>query len=185
MSDFLAPLEDSDQAYGILTIGGAGSPVGEVAANSGTMWTTAGTSAWPSANLAVFAPVVVRRRVVVSAMAWWNGSGVSGNLDAGIYDRNRALLGHTGSTAQAGASALQSAAISGGPITLNPGLYYLALACDNITSPLPRASLSIPLLQACGYQQMASAFPLPSTATFANPTAVNAFIIAAQTGPTI
>jgi hypothetical protein len=85
----------------------------------------------------------------------------SGNLDVGIYDEGNTRLWSAGTTAVAVAGT-QTFTVAG--ITLNPGLYYLAMACDNVTASFFRfasATISRPI----GSQQQATAFVLPSTST--------------------
>src|SRR5690349_17282906 len=67
----------------------------------------ASSTAWPSANLAIYTPVLVYQPVTIAKMAVNNGSAVSGNIDVGIYDATWARRVSAGSTAQAGTSAIQ------------------------------------------------------------------------------
>lgn len=127
-----------------------------------------GTSAWPTANLALFVPFTISSPITVVQMGVSNGGTVSGNLDVGIYDITGALLVSKGTTAQAGASAVQLLDITN--TTLNPGTYFMAMAADNITGTYNSTTTGDQRLwQVCGMQQMATAFVLPATATFANP----------------
>lgn len=125
-------------------------------------------AAWPAANRAFFVPFATARYITVKQMAWQNGSTVSGNLDVGIYDIDGNQLVHSGSVAQSGISAAQIADIT--DTALDPGQYFMAMAVDNTTGLYFRVSnADAQLLQVFGMQQMDTAFPLPSTATFANP----------------
>lgn len=177
MSDWTVPLLPSSQ-IGVLAVAGVASPATEAALNVGT--TLTGTGVWPTANLALFLPVIVQFQVTVTAMAWWNGATVSGNADAGIYDRNQNLLVNAGSTAQTPISSIQTASVTS--TTLPIGLYYLALVADNVTGIYARASsVSTNILASVGCAQMAtSGLPLPSTATFAKPGQAYLPAIAAQ-----
>jgi hypothetical protein len=70
--------------------------------------------------------------------------------------------------AQAGISTTQVANIT--DTWLAPGTYFAAVAMDNGTGQIIRNNTPSTLaLQVCGVQNQASAFPLPSSATFANP----------------
>lgn len=152
-------------AYGVLSTGGEGAPAADAISNGGIIFTAA--SAWVTANLGIFAPVVVRRTMTVYQLGWINGGTASGNLDVGIYDRNLNLLTSAGSTAQGTISVPQFADVT--DVTLTPGLYYMAMSVDNTTATIQRSnsSTTAPLCRASGLGQMAGAFPLPSTATLA------------------
>jgi hypothetical protein len=127
------------------------------------------SGAYSTANQALYIPFRLSHRLPVAQVGWWNGATVSGNVDMGIYDAAGNRLGHTGSTAQAGVSVLQAVALA---LTLDPGYYYFGFACDNITATFfryPVGASSAQALQALQLQVQATAFPLPATATFANP----------------
>lgn len=153
------------RGYGPLSTAGEGSPIGEVMSNAGQIFTAA--AAWGTANTAVFSPVIIGVNTTVYQLAWINGATVAGNADVGIYDRNGFRLVSSGSTAQSGVSAPQVVDIT--DTTLTPGLYYLAMVADDATATYNRAGTSSasPLCRASGMAMQASAFPLPSTATFA------------------
>lgn len=127
-------------------------------------------AAWPVANKALFIPFYIHRPVTVRQVAWQNGTTVSGNVDVGVYDTSGSLLASLGSTAQTGTSSPQIGNIA--DTALTPGGYFMAMAVDNTTGLFFRCS-SIPaqLMQAAGIQEATTSFPLPSTATFANPAA--------------
>ena len=122
--------------------------------------------AWPSANLAIYIPVEIYEPVTVVKMAVNNGSVVSGNIDVGIYDALGNKLASAGSTAQTGTSAIQIFDIT--DTLLLPGLYYMAVALDNTTGTLAGfQSGTAQVLEGAGLFQQASAFALPSPATYA------------------
>lgn len=153
------------RGYGPLSTAGEGSPVGEILSNVGSIFTAA--SAWGTANTAVFVPMVVGFTTTVFQMGWINGATVAGNVDVGIYDRNANRLVSSGSTAQSGVSSPQVVDIA--DTTLLPGLYYFAMVADDATATYTRGggSSSSPICRASGMAMQATAFPLPSTATFA------------------
>jgi hypothetical protein len=133
-----------------------------------------GSAAWPSANRAIFIPLYLSAPFVVATAFWANGGTASGNIDVGVYDVAGTRLGSIGTTAQSGTSTVQSASLA---LALAPGVYFLAIAMDNTTGTVRAINIgntSLLLMEVCGIQQMASAFVLPSTATFANP--ASAFI---------
>lgn len=132
------------------------------------------STAWPTASLAMYLPIYVRDPVVVVQVWWLNGATVSGNLDAGIYTETGTQLYHTGSTVQAVVNAPQVVVIPGG-LQLWPGRYWYGTSFDNTTATIfCWTNPTVPMQMMFGMQQQASAFPLPTTATFAH--AANIFI---------
>ena len=59
-----------------------------------------GNTVWPTANLAVYSPVIVRRRVVVKQLWYANHSTATGNYDIGLYDAGGTALLRRGSTSK-------------------------------------------------------------------------------------
>jgi len=129
----------------------------------GAVWST--TTAWPTANKAVFVPYAVSAPILITRLGWTNGGTVSGNADVGIYDSTGKRIVSAGTTAQAGTNTIQI--VDTTDVTLLPGLYYLAAALDNGTGMFHTANLSVTMGRAVGVYEMATAFPLPATATFA------------------
>jgi hypothetical protein len=127
--------------------------------------TSPASTAWPTANTAVYIPFRVFAPFLVAQIAWANGSAVSGNIDAGIYDAVGTRLVSAGSTVQSGAAAVQTVDIT--DTWIGPGLFYLALALDNTTGTVQRTSASLARQRLTGCFQQATAFALPATATFA------------------
>lgn len=123
------------------------------------------STAWPSANLALYVPFRLRRNASFAAVRAMvgNGATASGNLDVGVYDESWNRLASLGSTAQSGTSVPQLAALA---LTLRRGRYYLGLAFDNNVGTVSAiGSITAGVLAALGCAQQASAFPLPATAT--------------------
>lgn len=129
-----------------------------------------GSAVWPTANLAIFVPFTVSAPYAIQRIGWMNGAAVSGNVDAGVYAVDGTKLASLGATAQSGTNAVQSAALS---LTLAPGKYYMALVVDNITGTIQRQNPSLQNLRFAGVLEMAAAYPLPATATFATPANAN------------
>lgn len=143
-----------------LTLGGLGVPLRAIAA------TLNASIAWPVANLAIYEPSIIYQPLTIVKMSILNGTAVSGNVDIGIYDAGGAKLVTAGSTAQAGTSAIQTFDIT--DTLLRPGLYYMALALDNTTGTVEGVSgLTAIDAEILGVMQQASAFAMPSPATFA------------------
>lgn len=119
---------------------------------------------WPSANLAIYAPVMVDYPCTVYQMSI-DVVTQSGNVDVGIYDELGNRLVSAGSTA-VGAAGIQLFNITDTPLT--PGVYWLAMCCDNITASFMRSNVVQQLSRVCGCQQQAvGAVTLPNPATFA------------------
>jgi hypothetical protein len=123
------------------------------------------STAWGSANRAIFVPVRITERITIQKIAWLNGATLSGNVDVGLYDASGNRIFNVGSTAQAGVSQRQVVTAPANDIV--PGRYYLAQAIDNTTATVFLcASLTLEFVASLGVFEMAAAFPLPATATF-------------------
>lgn len=130
--------------------------------------TAPGGAAWPSANAAIFVPFRVPVPVTITHLAMGTGTGSGGNYDQGIYDEAGNLIISTGSTARPGAS--QESIVDVTDTVLMPGLYYQAMSVDGTTNIVRTPVISATAMPLMGTRQMASAFPLPSTATLASQT---------------
>jgi len=140
------------------------------AAMGGHMFGSAGTFfasiAWPTGNLAMYYPFRIPYAVTVTGIQILNGASVSGNVDVGIYSAEGTRIASSGSTAQAGASSIQTIALTS--TILAPGQYYIALAFDNSTGTTAITALAtFQFARAYGVLKQATAFPLPATAVFA------------------
>ncbi len=125
---------------------------------------------WPAANRALFLPFEVVDALIATQMGVYNGGTIAGNVDLGIYASDGTRLVSTGSQTRSGASAIQVYDIT--DTLLATGVYYLALSANNNTDGFFRwGTMSTLWMRANGIQEMDSAFALPSTATFANPSA--------------
>lgn len=130
-----------------------------------------GTSSqsWPSINLAVFTPLWLSWPYTAQRVFWVNGGTISGNVDMGIYTPGGARIWSAGSTVQSGATTLQY--VGTGGLRLAPGPYYLALTFSATSGHVTGSGLnSVTSARLAGLVQMASALPLPATATFATST---------------
>lgn len=124
------------------------------------------SASWPVANTAYFVPFVLSRAITIAQMFCLNGTAVSGNVDVGIYSADGARLVSSGSTAQSGTSTIQLFDIA--DTTIGPGQFYLAMVMDNTTGTHGRfAPAASAVGRALGVLEMASAFPLSATVTFA------------------
>lgn len=129
-------------------------------------WTTFGSATWPTANLAIGYPFMLSEARTALQMWVFNGTAVSGNIDAGIYDSTGTKLVSKGSTAQSGTSTLQLLDITDTALKPNT-LYYAWMSVDNTTATITRlaGSVSIAQTSGTGVLQMAAAFALPATIT--------------------
>jgi hypothetical protein len=120
-----------------------------------------------TASLAVFVPFGIPEPVTITKLGWGNGNPVAGNLDAGIYDESGTRIVSTGSTAQLTTDVLQVVDVT--DTLLARGRYYLALASDT-SGATQKVHAAIPAKgvgQSLGLLQMAAAFVLPASATYA------------------
>ena len=124
------------------------------------------SAAWPSANRAIFIPFHLDEPTIITAIGVPNGATATGNFDVGIYDVAGTKIVSSGSTAQAGTSAIQTVDIT--DTLIGPGDFYMAIAMDGTSGTMYSTnSPAVSHLRMAGMLQMASAFPLPATATFA------------------
>lgn len=166
--------------WSLESLGGQGTPL--LPSTSFAMNLTS-SAAWQSANRAIFVPFVLMSPITVAAMWVLNGGTASGNLDIGVYDQSGTKLVSTGSTAQSGTTAIQVVSVTA--TRLAPGRFYLALAMDGTTGTVLKLSLTAGYTKHFGIAEMASAFALPGTATFASATTMTnlpAFGLSLKTG---
>lgn len=128
---------------------------------------------FPVANKAFFVNFTLPCPMTVYGLGWYNGDVVSGNVDVGIYDDQGNRVVSTGSTAQATAGDVQSVDVT--DTLLGVGNYYLAIAASTTSATLFRVAMAQIAQEALGGREMTSAFPLPSTATFATPSSTGFF----------
>ena len=147
----------------------------------GMLGPTPSSVAWPSANLALFVPVLVPQPVTVFRMTAGCGSGTGGNFDMGLYDSAGHLLVSSGATAR---SASSEVSVDVTDTRVGTGLFYLALSTDGVAAMYAAQALGVQKCRLLGFLQMASAYPLPSTATFAKCATDYIPIVAAYLGPT-
>jgi len=125
------------------------------------------STAWGTANLALFIPFTITERHTYVRACVCNGATVAGNFDVGVY-RGTARLFSTGTTAQAGVSQMQ--VVTGLSWTLDPGDYYLALATNSTTATFMCGNIASGGygMAVTGGKQQTTAFVLPNPATLAN-----------------
>lgn len=133
----------------------------------GTELNTNTSNAWPSGSLAIFVPFYLTTPMKVATIWWLNGATVSGNVDAGIYDASGNRIYSVGSIAQSGTQNFQVNTV---PVSLilGPGVYYLALVCDNTTATIRsefNTFVTGSYAKMLGMAQATVAFPLPKSPT--------------------
>ena len=122
------------------------------------------STVWSAANRALFIPFALGTQATITRVFWFNGATVSGNVDCGVYDAAGTRLISSGSTAQAGTTAIQSVDVT--DTVIGPGNFYLALAMNNTTGTIRIRTLgNVVLSKAVGMAAMATAFALPATVT--------------------
>lgn len=118
-------------------------------------------------NKRVYIPVLIPERVLVQGMGWLNGATINGNVDASVYDVSGNLLIDTGSTAQSGATAIQTVNVT--DTELLPGNYFLSLVSDSATGTFSVINMATRAGELLGCFEQAAAFTAPNPATFAAP----------------
>lgn len=121
-----------------------------------------------AANRAVFVPFFLYTPQIVYRMLVPNGLTVSGNIDVGVYSWDGTRLVSSGSTVQTGVSTTQEFTLTA--TQLDIGLYYMAVAMDNVVGTIFRKNISGNVCRGMGLAQMATAFPLPAVATLVSVT---------------
>lgn len=130
--------------------------------------------AWPSANLAIYIPIIIESQVTAYRMFFGVGA-AAGNVDLGIYHYNKNLLVNTGSTVVAGTNVPQTIDIT--DTVLIPGRYWFGMVASTITTltVMRVQTYHAQVYRAMGVNQEAlGATTLPATATFS--TAANSFL---------
>lgn len=133
-------------------------------------------AAWPSANLALYFPIVVPQRMTITGFAWSNGTITTApTVDCGVYTLAGTRLTHfTAPVTQAGASTIQTQALPAN-LVLDPGVYLLAMLVSGTGSQFNEAAAGSSSLACSGAKQQAvGAATLPATATFA--TITNSYV---------
>lgn len=126
---------------------------------------TAASAVYNSASRVFHIPFMIDVRTTINGAWLYNGTVVSGNVNIGLYDfATRTLLASTGSTAQAGTSAIQRIAMSAAYSAM-PGAYIMSLVIDNVTATVFRITPSNASLRASGVAiETVSGVTLPTTA---------------------
>lgn len=119
-----------------------------------------------TANRALYIPFHIEVSTTIQRIAIYNSSTATQNFDVGIYQLDGTRLRSSGSTAQAGVVGVQIVNIAS--IVLSTGRYYMAFACNAASTFSGANAEGIPVVM-MGVKIEESAFPLPATATFSDP----------------
>lgn len=121
------------------------------------------STAWGTANLAIFTPIFLPYRYPVRNLFVYNFATVAGNVDIGVYSDGLTAIFTKGSTAMAGASAMQFFSCD---FILDPGCYYLGFVSSSTTATFGAAAVGTATKQRyLGLLQQATALPLPAAIT--------------------
>jgi hypothetical protein len=125
----------------------------------------------PVTSTAYFIPCWVAEPVSITQFFVGNGGTIGGSIDVGLYDQDGFAIKTAGSTTQAGASTIQTFALSPN-IPIGPGRYYMAVSVANTQSQLLRVTWTTTTLPAmAGMKLVFNTFPLPTTSvSFTNQT---------------
>ena len=141
------------------------------------------SGAVPAADMAVYSPVLVKRRCIVRRL-FLSVLGAAGNVDIGVYDALGTRLVSSGLTAAA-----SDLTVDVTDTVIGPGLYYLAFLGDTVTTLTVISQLSsAPFPAAAGIraQQMGAGGSLPATASWTvNQTLDRFYVVAAITGQVV
>lgn len=137
-----------------------------------TAFTPGMTSAAPTANQAVYTPIMVSRPTDVRKLLVFNGSAVAGNVDLGLYaidseGKPGARICSTGAIAQAGTDTFQKISPTLTGIKVSGTIYVassFSSASARVRAILAGAIVGVELYLGGVFVQ-AAAHPLPSTAT--------------------
>lgn len=123
------------------------------------------SSAWPTANLALYYPFRLYSFATAYQLLVLIGATSTGNVDVGIYDAQKNLIVSSGSTACGAINTVQEFDITN--TVLAPGDYMLGLAfsTNTATTFVGTAANDELILGGVVVYEEASAMPLPSTAT--------------------
>lgn len=123
-----------------------------------------GNAAWPAANRGYFFSFTLYKNTPIVQGFVRNNTG-TGNVEIGVFLPDGTLVGSTGAINLAASNIIYAGSLD---LTLGPGTYYAGMSKDGTGGNNQRlAGSTNQRLQVRGVYQMSSAYPLPSTVTFA------------------
>lgn len=128
-----------------------------------------GGSGWPTANKALYVPITVPETFIFNKFVFIVQLS-SNNVDCGIYTAQGKKIVSTGSTAVPAAGCKT---ISCAVTRLEPGFYWLAMACDSTSPQFQRSTGGASNYAFYGVKEEAAAFALPATISLATDSTLN------------
>ncbi len=124
--------------------------------------TSHASAAWPTANKAIYIPVIFRYPATLTSITYVAGNG-TGNYDLGLYDGYSKLkLASSGSTAVTAAGGKTLTFTT--PIRVEAGwLYYAAVAVSSTSGAAFKGAPTVNTAITCGLAEQTTALPLPAT----------------------
>ena len=123
------------------------------------------SATWPTANKILYIPFRLSEPITVQQLLLHNGAAVSGNVEMAIYSEDGTRIVTSGSTAQAGTTAIQLLNIT--DTLLGRGAFYFGVSLNNVTGELNRVAPVLGLCQMIGLlTETPGSFGLPAIATF-------------------
>lgn len=120
---------------------------------------------WPFSNRALFYPFRLMQPFLVNQFFVVLGTAATQTFDVGVYDVTGTRLVSTGQTTVTVINTVTSVKVT--DTLLGPGMFFLALCCNNVTIAFLRsAGPSAALLRSMGCLQQDSIAILPANATF-------------------
>lgn len=130
-------------------------------------WSTAiASAAWPSANRALYFPIVIPQQIIIQKGFVANGAATGGTAYIGLYNEDYSILvsGHATKATSTNIDAITAADNGAFPMPVKPGRYYLAAMCTTTGTWYTQAT-TLSFLRMMGAAQEATGGTLPSTAT--------------------
>jgi len=129
-----------------------------------------GGAQWPTVKKIIYVPIFIDQTVTITQIGWVNGGITNGNVDAGVYEDASGVPGaeiaSTGSTAQSGATAIQTVNVTDFVLP-GPATYWLAITFSGTgwAYRMAPALYVASALMGAMEETVAGDFGLPATAT--------------------
>lgn len=122
------------------------------------------STAWPTANKAIYVPFILHRPNTLYKVGWWNGAAAqAGTREVGLYKPDGTKI-ISGSATAATINIAQMVDVT--DTVVEAGLYFLGMS-DSGTATLFAIAPTAPLCAGLGVLSQVTASPLPATATMA------------------
>ncbi len=118
------------------------------------------STAWPTANLAIYVPFEIAHEFLIQVLYWVNGGTVgTDSVDVAVYTEAGVRVINGGGTLSAGASIVQQVDVA--DTLIQPGRYWMGMACSGTTATFLASAPAAAILRAAGVTQQATAYTLP------------------------